>query len=831
MASRLLYCNLTKGTLSTASTGGSAATGFLGQLKFGDTIKLALRLQKEVNNKLVDANENIQSIKITLGKKDARPVGGYYTLRLQSLPDVTPPIAKNASAEELQKALNDLAINGDGGVTDPPWRVSYINGSYVCECPSGQSYPLEVVENKLTPLSFVTLKAWESDSTKFQAIRLTQAPCAVTTDFALVVPSLPYVNRILGGQYPNELGEGTNEVQSLVVPTEFRGNFQIKRDLAGSLVLGPALDASVLKEALDSMSKGIGGTYTVTAPTSSEKTFTITFGGKLSQSPQPLLSVNVIDAPNGDLTFSLPLATTSLFEAIRDGGGTASLIMEGEGQITEGTSVRSITLFSFPVTITAKLSEPITTALSNVNWAIPPEPSNYIPYSPSQVLFGSQHYEAIIGGALSKRYDITHNLNPAGNTTIYGIHLTLRTNTAGGRRLRDDEYALTFGDNNNLSITTTADWPTNGLIATISTAGPRSAFQQHQHSISEITGLNDNLATISNQLDQIVSVMPAISNMLSTATQATAELMTPINTTFFVLGVTKYKDLKPLAVYGLAESDYLLQAEAWNLEKLPARAPFLYSAVHDGNVENVTTAPTRGAVNGVYRNASDKSFKLGNGEIILPNEYIGSNGILVYKVWQPDETKPSYYPTAYEKTLWQMVSSNDLLSVGRYFQCMFGIGTASYLSNVACKFSVVIEHGVFIEEQSNSYGANLERLSYTNTALSSVVITSPQPQQYIYGVRIKRALVADTTTSPITYEETFTQDKNIAGNWSGASATKPTTANFAIRAKITMVDIENVSGAQGFIGINLMGNGNPEITPSTRLELGAKPQAVFATIA
>lgn len=827
MASRLLYCNLTKGTLSTASTGGTTTAGFMGLLKFGDTIKLALRLQKEVNNKLVDANENVQSIKITLGKKDARPVAGYYTLRFSGLGDVTPPIAKNASAEEIQKALNDLATaNGD----DPLWRVSYINNSYVCECPSGQSYPLEVVENKLTPLSFVTLKAWESDSTKFQAIRLTQAPCAVTTDFALVVPSLPYTNRILGGQYPDELNQGTDEVQSLVVPTEFRGNFQIKRDLAGSLVLGPAVDASVLKEALDSMSKGIGGTYTVTAPTASEKTFTITFGGKLGQSPQPLLSVNVIDAPNGDLTFSLPLATTSLFEAIRDGGGTASLIMEGEGQITEGTSVRSITLFSFPVTITAKLSEPITTALSNVNWAVPPEPSNYIPYSPTQVLFGQQHYEAIIGGNLNKIYDITHNLNSNGNQDIYGVHLTLRENQANGRRLRDDEYTLTFSDNNSLRIATTASWPANSLIATISTAGPRSAFQQHQHSISEITGLNDNLSAIGSQLDQIISVMPAISNMLSTATQATAELMTPINTTFSVLGVTKYKDGKPLAVYGKEEADYLLQAEAWNLDKLPARAPLLYSAVHDSSVEDVTTAPVKGAVNGVYKNTSTKSFKLANGEIILPNEYIGSNGVLVYKVWQPDVAKPSFYPTAYEKTLWQMVSSNDLLSVGRYFQCMFGIGTASYLSNVACKFSVVIEHGEFIEEQSNTYGANLERLSYTHTALSSIVITSPQPQQYIYGVRIKRALVANTDVSPITYAETFTQDKNIAGNWSGASATKPTSPNFAIRAKITMVDIENVSGAQGFIGINLMGNANPEITPNARLELGAKPQAVFATI-
>jgi hypothetical protein len=763
-----------------------------------------------------------------LGKKDARPVGGHYALKFSGLSDVTPPIAKNASAEEVQKALNDLSLaNGD----EPLWKVSYINGSYVCECPSSQSYPIEVAENRLTPLSFVTLKAWESESVKYQAIRLTQAPCAVTTDFALVVPSLPYTNRILSGQYPDELNQGTDEVQSLVVPTEFRGNFQVKRDLAGSLVLGPAVDASVLKEALDSMSKGIGGTYTVTAPTASEKTFNITFGGKLGQSPQPLLAVNVIDAPNGDLTFSLPLNTTTLFEAIRDGGGTASLFMEGEGQITEGTSVRSITLFSFAVSVTAKLSEPITTALSNVNWAIPPEPSNYIPYSPTQVLFGQQHYEAIIGGNLNKIYDITHNLNPAGNATIYGVHLTLRENQANGRRLRDDEYTLTFSDNNSLRITTTASWPTNSLIATISTAGPRSAFQQHQHSISEITGLNNSLATISNQLDQVVAVMPAISNMLSTATQATAELATPINATFFVLGVSKYKDLKPLAVYGLSESDYLLQAEEWNLDKLPSRAPLLYSAVHDVEVTNVTSAPTRGVVNGVYQNTSTNSFKLSTGEIILPNEYVGSNGSLIYKVWKPYANKPSYYPTAYEKTLWQMVSSNDLLSVGRYFQCMFGIGTASYLSNVACKFSVVIEHGEFIEEQSNTYGANLERLSYTNTALSSVVITSPQPQQYIYGVRIKRALVADNTASPITYEETFTQDKNIAGNWSGASATKPISPNFAIRAKITMVDIENVSGAQGFIGINLMGNGNPEILPSTRLEVAAKPQAVFATIA
>jgi hypothetical protein len=161
---------------------------------------------------------------------------------------------------------------------------------------------------------------------------------------------------------------------------------------------------------------------------------------------------------------------------------------------------------------------------------------------------------------------------------------------------------------------------------------------------------------------------------------------------------------------------------------------------------------------------------------------------------------------------------------------MFAVGTSSYLSNVAVKFSVVVEHGQFVEEESASYGANLERLAFTHTALSQSIIVSPQPQQHLYGLKISRALVADVDATPITYTETFKQDKHIAGNWSGANDTKPTSANIAIRARVTMFDIENTANAQGFIGINLMGNDEVAITPTERLELGKKPKFVFATL-
>lgn len=820
---RLLYCNLTKGTLSTSATGGNAPTGFLGALKFGDTIKLGLRLLKEVGSVVVEASDvAIQGIKITISPADRRPTSGYYKLQINNIE--TEPIAKNASAQELEDELNRVAVLY--GNTSNPWSVSFINGSYIIKHPLAGYYPITSTENKLSPISFVTLKAWELDDVKFQSIRLTQAPCAVTTDFSLVVPNQPYVTRILGGQYPTALNEGTDEVQQLIVPNEFRGGFQVKRDQIGSLVLGTTLDAATLKESLDKMSKNLKGTYTIGTPVQGEKRFTITFGGGLGQSPQPMLTINVVDSPNGDLTFRLPLDSISLLEAINN---KTPLVMEGEGIVTDDQTTRKITLFSFPITITNKISEPQQTALSNVNWAVPPEPSNYIPYSPSQVLFGSQHYEAIIGGALSKRYDITHNLNPAGNTTIYGIHLTLRTNTAGGRRLRDDEYALTFGDNNNLSITTTADWPANGLIATISTAGPRSAFQQHQHSIAEITGLSQEIEDLNDQVDQIVAVMPAIRETLNTLqTSSNAEFATPINSTFSVLGVSKYKDGTALPAYGTDEASYLMQTAKWNLEKLPRTAPMLYGAIHDGEVEDVTTAPTRGRANGVYKNVSTNSFKI-NGEIVAPNEFVGSNGTLVYKVFQPDATKPTYYPTAYEKTLWTIVSNDQLLCIGRYFQAMFAIGTSSYLSNVAVKFSVVVEHGQFVEEESASYGANLERLAFTHTALSQSIIVSPQPQQHLYGLKISRALIADVDATPITYTETFKQDKNIAGLWSGTT-TIPTSANIAIRARVTMFDIENTANAKGFIGINLMGNDEVAITPTERLELGKKPKFVFATL-
>lgn len=836
---KLVYCNITKGTIGLTSGAGATTGAILGTLKLGDTLKLSLRLQKDMNGKVVDADQSVQSVKITLGKKDARPTGGYFRLKIGE--EETPILSKNASSEEVEEGLNE--INESKGVT-AKWKVSYVQGSYIASIPQtafpSMSSPIEVSENKLTPSSFVVIKAWNQDGIQYQSIRLTQAPCVTTNDFSLVVPKIPYFVRILGGQYPSELSMGVDEVQSLRIPGEFRGNFQVKRELAGSQPIGTTADVAVVKDALDTMSKSLGGTYAVVkSTTTGDAGFNITFGGKFSQSPQPLLTVNVIDAPNGDVTFSLPLNTTSLMEAIRAGGGTASLYLEGEASVTDNDaqgSTRTITLFSLPISVTEKLSEATIASLSNTNWAIPPEPSNYIPYSPTQVLFGSQHYETTFGGSPSKTYTITHNLNPPGNSTFYGIHATIRVNENGGRRLRDDEYTLTYTDNNTIEITTDGDWPANKLVVTISTAGPRSAFQQHQHGISEITGLDDRLQAITNQVDEIISVMPVINNVL-TSTNSTEKfaITTPLNRTFFLLGATKYRDGKTIPPFaGLSgtttttatttlgttatattggDSEYFVSVDGdWRLSLLPRVPPLLLPAIHDTDVTNTTSVPTIKSAGGVYKNTSTSNMKV-MGEIVAPNEYIAVANKSVYKVWKPYENKPSFYPTQYEKVLWQSVCTDSLLSVGRRLMVRFGVGAQSFSSNVACKFLLTIEHGPFLEEESNSYGPNLERLTYTKKVLEVPVIVSPQPQQNSFGTKISRILRADTSANPITYTEVINQDKFINGNWSGAttlngSTIAPDTANFAIRAKVTQFDIENVDNASGYIQIALLGGLN-----------------------
>ncbi|NBW18642.1 MAG: hypothetical protein EBR82_62775 [Caulobacteraceae bacterium] len=76
----LLYGNLTNGSL-TETIGGTAFDWPV--LTEGDTVKLALRLVARVDESELEVYPTVNTVKLSLGRVDARPTAGSFALRLR----------------------------------------------------------------------------------------------------------------------------------------------------------------------------------------------------------------------------------------------------------------------------------------------------------------------------------------------------------------------------------------------------------------------------------------------------------------------------------------------------------------------------------------------------------------------------------------------------------------------------------------------------------------------------------------------------------------------------------------------------------------------------
>jgi hypothetical protein len=778
----LLYGNISQ---KTASYTIDPAAITLPKVVQGDTFTLAVRLTETSNNLTTVTAPSIYSARLSYGPVDVAPTSGTFKVRVNAV--TSSAITLGSTAASVAAILNSIsAATG--------WTVSEDQGSYIVGRTANWTTTsgITIVENNLTPDSFVRVTSYSANNTFFQELRPMQSPLAYTSAFGLIVPPAPAITRVVTGYSDPATGVDVNEVQRLYIPPAFDTTYQIYRGTARTALLNKDDGAVEIEEALTKgcVTVGAGEKFLVTNP--QDYTADIEFAGAMGGSTHSLLTVAVPISPQGDVTFDLDLNTQGMLAALR-GDFEVTHPLTCEIGINYGTvatpNVQYVTVFQQNMTVQADGAWTGLAAAQRINWLNPPQPVNYIPFTTDQVITGIQSYTKVVTG--TGPWTIAHNLGTE------AIHVTVRENISAGKFLQQTsfnfqvgEYCVETSTSQSIIVTGLSAVPTAGWAVMISSAGPTSAFQAHTHTIAQVVDLQDTLNAIGTRLNTLENVLP---NGVGIINQS---------------GV----DTKPLTMTIPSRSEVLFTQDiegAWgnngiDQTKLPIRGPSLLRSFSGlANNSNTTTAPTAAGAY-IYSGGIELS-PMG----YIPGDTVPPGGIVINdqgRIYQgrQDGTNKTYYPVPYEVELFRVPVNANQFRVGRTLEVKFGL-ILQMLAKTDAQWRVVIDAANLSEVTSPSpQGMNISSADYNqNKLLDHRVMLTQTLAPHILGVRLMRSLSGANIVN--------TADKNLYGTYESTIGA-PAGANFILRGRLMNFDIANTADdARGWVGYSLKGVENDTI--------------------
>lgn len=500
----LVYLDLGRKTASENLTGSRFVWP---EVAFGEELTIGVRLAQRFDGVLTEVSRTVDSLRASIGRIDTPPESGTYKLKIGSAggdgtpgTDLTADIEHDANAGDIAAALNATTIVG---TTYGTASAKMSDGSLIVTFDGETSeVPLEAKDNTLQPVSFARIRAYEFNSEWKHEIRLHQSPIASTSVFTREQPPAPSIALVQAG---GSNGDTVwNELQALTIPANFRGTYQIRSgDYARTSLLSTSDGAEEIATALAELADD-GEEFIVTNPEANVAH--IEFAGDMGGAAQSLLTVDVFNAPEGDITFTLDLDTADLAALLRD-AESVELPIEVEAEIQdEDTPSTTYTrkLYSGEITINRPLNfDGISTAAS-VDWLNPPSNDRYEGWDLSQVSNGQLHYSETIGDGAADTFIVAHNLG------VDNVAVFVRENSAGGDLLvHGDDFTLDIDSDSSLDITF-AVTPTSGqYVATVLGLEATSYFDPHGHPITDITGLQTYLDNFGTRISTLESLAGA----------------------------------------------------------------------------------------------------------------------------------------------------------------------------------------------------------------------------------------------------------------------------------------------------------------------------------
>lgn len=241
--------------------------------------------------------------------------------------------------------------------------------------------------------------------------------------------------------------------------------------------------------------------------------------------------------------------------------------MGAEDEDVAGTELR---LFSAPIKLVRSHITPEAAALvPGIDFLRPPRRRSYTPFVANQIITGVQHYTTTVGDGAAREFAVVHGLASA------AVHVAVRENEAEGRFLNAGiDYTVRYGetaaDEVVVALLTAVSTPgVGGLAVLVSSAGPKSAFQEHEHTIAQVLGLEERLEAVEGRVDAIEELLPTAPPAVSGGNVAGA-----VRT--IAVPVVEY------IVPGRFEPGFDYAAAVANpAVVLPRRAPYLLAAWHE----------------------------------------------------------------------------------------------------------------------------------------------------------------------------------------------------------------------------------------------------------
>jgi hypothetical protein len=759
-----VYANLTNRRLTT--TLGGSAISFPAFVQ-GDKVRIGLRFAESVEGLPIEVQKIVTHIRASIGFVDARPMSGSFVLNVDG--QETAPIPHDATAGAVQSAL--AAVGTDDTVVskqDGSWIIS--TGAEDVEI-SGSS--AEGLLAELRPVSFVRVRSTQVAGQYRHEVRLVQAPLASTASFELIVPPAPTVSEVqAGGASATTLWP---EIQALKIQPTFKGTYQLRRGFKKTRELSVDDGPEEIQDALTVLADD-GGSFSVSNPATNIAH--ITFNGEMAGIDQELIEVAVFAAPPGDPTVTLDLNTAEIAAMLR---GAAELKPDLEIEVAiqdenDPGKTYTLTPFRAPISLIRELNwEGLETA-ANIDWLRPPYGRTYVPFTPDQIITGSQHYVAPIGDGVNSDFTISHNLGTR------DLHVTVRQN--GGTRAIVEPLSVTLDGEDDLTVTFTEPPALNGYVVTISTAGPVSAFQMHGHTIAQIEGLQLILDDLGERVEDLETFIPTSLPSVSN-TQQTVIAAWELPELFEVFPTRQKIDAKDVPSIKPAD-----------LPRVGGLLPAVYVDPLVFTTANVLpTVPQTGVIYEYTDTAAPLVIPgyLGRRSTKLnaPGFYAW-DGRGFYQVEQIIAGEQVFYPSDFSRELFRIHVNGKQLRIGKRLSLDFSFVAAVFNSNTLVHWGVAIDIG--LPSGNPPSPSNIADVTFLPPSLDHSFMLTSIPSSHGFGLRVVRKIVDSVDTCVV--------DRVIYGA-TEATPTTMTTANFIVRGRLVRFDTDDhQTDPRGLIAFN-----------------------------
>ena len=742
----------------------------------GDQLRCSLRTyERSESGDLRERDLRVRTLRASIGRVLTAPTAGSFKLWIGDTD--TPEINFDATAEVFKTAAQG------SGIIDTV--ESPAAGTWVVKTTRADSegpWPITVHTNKLGPISFVRVRQFKQFGVWWFECRLIQAPLAFNSGHERVLPTPPSIRRIRAGDNGTETQPPINEIQALHLPPDFRGTYFLRWNYRISKLLGIEDGPDEIAAALNAMFEK-GKRFEATNPEPDNAY--VEFIGELAGSPQPLITVEVNTFAPGVLTFTLPLDRAEMAAALRAVAEIevpfeveAEIVDDGEEIADPAVPGRIITLFQQPVKVVREQIWEEMETVQPIDWLRPPQPRDYIPFTPDQIIVGVQHYVAVFGDGEARSFSFPHNLGTE------AFHLTVRENQSGGKVL--DGFEATIASANDLTLVFPEVEPPpalNSLAIVISSAGPRSAFLAHTHTMAQILGLLDALAGVYARLEAIEDLLPT-PNLLTRRERVSQDIEIP-----------DFTDVFPSArLPGDFDPKSLSEGKA---DKLPRPAGLL-PAIHDATVVPIAVPLPRPepSAGNVFQNTTNVPLLVPGGlgrrgGYLDPQGYAGSDGRVWYRLTRAAQTN-SFYPLDFERELFLLHINEAMWQPDGRFSVEFDLDLQLFVAITRAQFLVVIEAGTAPGQGTPSpVSENLADVVWQPAPLlSQRIIVSGLKLKHHFGAIIKRSL-----------DNVISAERKLYIAWSACPANSvPQSPGFVLRARLIQFDTENsVRGAKGFV--------------------------------